>query len=482
MLLSWFSGATSMYHGQIDPTAPRPEGAPLSCESGEPPNPVCLRQITPFSIYVVARVLSALLSLVTVAVVYTGGRQVFDRRVGLLAALLVGLCPMVVQIAHYENPGATTLLVSSTALFVSLRLMRKIAPSRKLYASTGLLVGLSAAARYNAAVVGVVFLLACFMTWRRQRRFAPILIGCAAIPLVFLIGTPGALFEFRVFFDDVRYILFWYGSAGGGPGWTSTSALQAAFVYWRYMFLIVLGPVVLVAAIVGLFRLLKSYRAGGVRFWTGIGLAAYLVCYTLLALTSKRLNANLLIPMITPVALLGAYGFWQVIEAIRVNRELRFGAAIVLVAWPAFLSVYLAGMFAAPDSRMLAQAWIHQRIPQNTPVHLLGSYNVPLDPLNYPTNQTFGGVAAQDDPLWDSSVIVYSDAYPHAILRDATLTEDPVDIENTEATLQRLQTQWVELARFPRAYWPGQDIAPDDVSYWHQMEIVVYCNPANCPV
>jgi hypothetical protein len=79
-------------------------------------------------------------------------------------------------------------------------------------------------------------------------------------------------------------------------------------------------------------------------------------------------------------------------------------------------------------------------------------------------------------------VIVYSDAYPHSILRDLTLTEDPTEIQNTEATIQHLQSQWIELARFSRTYWPGQDIAPDDVSFWHQMEIVVYCNPTNCPV
>jgi hypothetical protein len=30
--------------------------------------------------------------------------------------------------------------------------------------------------------------------------------------------------------------------------------------------------------------------------------------------------------------------------------------------------------------------------------------------------------------------------------------------------------------------WPGKNLPPDDVSYWHQMGITIYCNPANCPV
>jgi hypothetical protein len=29
---------------------------------------------------------------------------------------------------------------------------------------------------------------------------------------------------------------------------------------------------------------------------------------------------------------------------------------------------------------------------------------------------------------------------------------------------------------------PGEKLSPDDISCWHQSEIVIYCNPANCPV
>ncbi len=480
LVMSWLSNATSLYHGSIDPHAPPADNSELQCEVPAPPDSRCQRQITPFSVYVVARWVSVLMMLIAVSVVYTGGRLVFNRRVGLLAAALVGFSPMVVQFAHYENPGAPTLAVSSAALFMSLILMKRQSPSRKMYIAAGLLVGLSASARYNAGVVGVVLLVACIVNWRRNRQIAPPLIGLAVVPIGFLIATPGAIFEFRVFFENVRYILLYYGSRGGGPGWTTSGSLQSIGYYWRYVFLIVIGPLTSIATLFGLFRLLKRFRAKDFPFWMGVGLVAYMLVYTGFALSSIRLNPNLLIPMITPVALVGAYGFDSLPSlSVRWGRVI---LALVMLAWPVYLAVSAAGLFAREDNRMLAQDWIYQHVPRDTPVSLVGSYNVPLDPRDYPPTQAFGWAAADDDPLWNAPLIIYSDSYPHAVLRDLNLVQKPVDAQDAETTLQRLQKDWIEVARFPRVYWAGQDIPPDDTSLLHQMEIVIYCNPTTCPV
>ncbi len=482
MLMSWLSNATSIYHGPFDPTAKLPEGTVLNCEIGAPPNPVCLRQIAPFSVYVVARYLSALMTLLMVSIVYITGHLIFSKQVGLVAALLVAFCPMVVQIAHYENPGATTLAISSAALCLSLILIKRPSASWKFYAGAGLFVGLSAAARYNAVVVGIVFLLACILSWWGRRKFKPIFIGFIAIPIGFVIGTPGSIFEIHKFIEDATYIIFWYSTLGGGPGWTTSGVSQSLAIYWRYIILIVIGPLAALAGLFGLASLLRRFRFKDLSFWAGVGLLLYVVVYSFAALSSKRLNANLIIPLITPLALLAAYGLSHLPALFQRRRSVILILAVVLLAWPVFLSFFLAGMFLAPDSRMLAQAWIEANIPHNTPIHLLGSYNVPLDPLDYPTVETEGAQAPLDDPLWNSPIIVYSDSYPLTVLRDPSLTENPADVENTRAILQRLQSQWIELARFKRTDWPGENLPPDDVSFWHQMEIVVYCNPTNCPV
>jgi hypothetical protein len=186
--------------------------------------------------------------------------------------------------------------------------------------------------------------------------------------------------------------------------------------------------------------------------------------------------------LILPIALLAARGTTWLWQKAGRTQWAAVGLAALLLSWPAYLSVQFVQLLATPDTRLLAQAWIYQHVPKGTTVHLLSSYNVPLDPLDYRATNTYAIAVKADDPLWNSPIIVYSDAGPFAVRRDPALTENPTDIADMEATVNRLQTDWIELVRFPRLFWPGQNIPPDDVSFWHQMEIVIYCNPANCPV
>src|SRR5262249_44002142 len=148
----------------------------------------------------------------------------------------------------------------------------------------------------------------------------------------------------------------------------------------------------------------------------------------------KRLNANLLLPLIMPLALLAAYGAVWLWNRLGHARWIAVSLAVLLLVWPSYLSLRFTQLITTPDTRMQAQAWIYQHIPKGTDIHLLGSYNVPLDPLDYVTQQTYSsGIGVKpDDPLWNSSVIVYSDSAAYAVMRDSRLTENVDDIKYTE--------------------------------------------------
>ncbi len=73
--------------------------------------------------------------------------------------------------------------------------------------------------------------------------------------------------------------------------------------------LIVVGPVMTLAALVGLALTLRRWRSARWReAWTGAVLAVYVLVYTVMALPGKRIQANLLFPLIVPLALLAGYG------------------------------------------------------------------------------------------------------------------------------------------------------------------------------
>ncbi|HVO69263.1 MAG TPA: hypothetical protein VMT24_04410, partial [Aggregatilineaceae bacterium] len=281
-----------------------------------------------------------------------------------------------------------------------------------------------------------------------------------------------------------RGILRWYQVSGGGPGFTTGRGLSAFYYHWRYVVLIAVGPVAIGCALLGLGAACRSWRskARWQDTWIGLVLALYLLVYTVLALPGRRIQANLLFSLIVPVALLAGYGITWLWERWGRRPWVLASLAAVLLAWPTIVSILFAYRIATPDTRMDAQAWIYAHVPRGATVHLFGSYNVPLDPLDYQIFQAFDRQESLNRLLKArEQFVVYSDARPFVILRDPALASDQDRAREAEID-QVLATDWIELARFKRMPWPGEHLAPDDVSYWHQVEIVIYCNPADCPV
>jgi len=441
------------------------------------------RAIAPFALYVTARYLSALYTLLAVALAYAAGRLACGAFAGRAAAGLVALSPLMVQHAHYATPNAQATLLTTASLLAALAILKDARPARlpesALYALGGLLVGLTMAARYNFVVIGLVTGLALLTAWWRHRRPLPVILGFGMMPLGFALGTPGIVFATDEVTGQIRDILDWYRVAGGGPGFTAGRGLDSMFVHWRYLALVGIGPLALAAAGFGAASAIAAWRQRWQGAWVGAVLLAYLAVYTALALPGVRLQNNLLPPLIPALAVLGGAGAAR----LRAQRPRLAWAGLALAfAWIGALSVLFVFRIATPDNRLRAQEWIYEHVPRGSRVLLLEPYNVPLDPLDYETAYTFAGERTPEQvQRARAQIIVYADAFPHAVLRDRARS-DEASIAREEGIRAILRDEWIELVRFPRMPWPAANLTPDDVSYWHQFEIVVYCNPADCPV
>ncbi|MBI5957550.1 MAG: hypothetical protein HY866_02370, partial [Chloroflexi bacterium] len=268
---------------------------------------------------------------------------------------------------------------------------------------------------------------------------------------------------------------------GGGPGFTAERGLESFYYNWRYVALVALGPAALLAAIAGQILTLRRWRDQWQTAWLGLALILYMLVYTALALPGKRLQANLLLPLLLPIALLAGSAFAAWWDRWR-QHSWRMITLFLLIGWPGVIGLWFTTQISTTDNRLRAQAWIYEHIPRGTAIHMLEPYNVPLDPLDYQTEYTYAGeVSAEKVSQSNAQIIVYSDSYPYTVLRDTALSSQEVRAKEI-AIKNVLATEWIELKRFKRLPWPAEKIAPDDVSYWHQMEIVIYCNPADCPV
>lgn len=456
----WLSGAQSLPHNR---------------EHGD-------RSIAPFQLYVMARALSALWTMLAVALIYATGKLAFGHRAGMTAAGLVAISPLMVEHAHFATPNAQTTMLNTAALLLAVILFTGKRVSRlplwTVYGLAGLLVGLTAAARYNAGAVGVVTGLALLTAWRRDRHWSLLLIGLATIPLGFVLGVPGLILATDEVIGQIRDILDWYRVRGGGAGFTAERGLPALGYHWRYAILIGIGPLATFLALFGIGTTLPGARTHHRPLV--FALLAYLIIYSALALLGRRLQANLLFPLLAPLALLAsnaAAATWQ-----RWGRHAGVPLTIALLLWPAVLTTLLVYRLTIPDTRLQAQEWIYSHVPRGTSIYLLGPYNVPLDPLDYAITQTYATEAGSEEVRnTAASLIVYSDAYPFVALRNPRVSS-PRAIAREEAIRDLLNTEWIVLKHFARVPWPGERLPPDDISYWFQMGITIYCRPVECPV
>ncbi len=165
-------------------------------------------------IYKVGRSLAVLFDLGSILLVFLIGRRLFDRRVGLLAALLLALAVMPIQQAHFFVDPTFSTFFALLALYWAVRMAQ--GGGLGVAIALGLSIGAGMATRITLATLGLVAIVAAVqaaLAWRAgttnsdtaqaqpgRRSFAGRFLGYN-FPLLFLAGVL-TLFTFRVLQPD----------------------------------------------------------------------------------------------------------------------------------------------------------------------------------------------------------------------------------------------------------------------------------------
>ena len=163
------------------------------------------------------RVLSALADVGTVALVYFLGASIWSRRSGLLAAALVALAVLHIQLSHFFAVDTFLALFSTATVFFLVRVARRGRTMDSVLA--GLFLGLALATKISVAPMLAAYFVAHFMyafglapsdddrprcwwtgSWTRSRE--PLLEDWRLIA-VFLVTQPYAILDWGRFYADV---------------------------------------------------------------------------------------------------------------------------------------------------------------------------------------------------------------------------------------------------------------------------------------
>lgn len=295
------------------------------------------------------------------------GRRLLGTRTALLAAALLAVFPGAVTNSQFNKPDTLAGLLALLSVMLALRYLD--AGSRGRALACGVVVGLAAAAKYNAGWA-ILSLLVAVMVRRRRLVLASsdLYLGMLGVVLGFFLGCPYALADFPRFLNHLALDIHEYGVAGredaeGVDNWWNHAGYLASHGA---------GALPMIAAGAGLALLLR--RMNGRR---AVFLVFPLVYFSHYSAQRIKHEASL-VPLYPFLAILAAYSVvagaaWLSSRAGRrpgtprhVQPALVVAGALALLAAPLVRSVRHDQFATRRDSGSYAREWIDQAFAPGT--------------------------------------------------------------------------------------------------------------------
>lgn len=364
----------------------------------------------PTSAYVLARLVTALLGTVTVALTYRLGRRVYGRTAGLVAAALLAATFLHARDGHFATNDVLTALLATWALEFAVRLARR--PRGRELVLGAAVVGLAAATKYSAAasalplalgyilgptrmsaggprgaVTGAGSARAAWPTavgglpgWLRRLVDGRLLLAGIVACAVFLAAVPYAVIRPQPFIADLAQL-----AARGRAGFKGVAIDPApGWVFYIKSLAWGMGPLMLAVAIAGLARAVARRRAPAE--WVLASLPLLMWGY----LGGQLLMfARFMIPALPALAVLAAGVVVAIGRAVAsaggdvdaqgpsrdgaraIGRRPALTAAALtalLVAQPLASALRFDVLLGREDTRTEAKRWLEANVPEGTAV------------------------------------------------------------------------------------------------------------------
>jgi Dolichyl-phosphate-mannose-protein mannosyltransferase len=327
----------------------------------------------PTAVFVVARVVVAVLGTAAVWLTYLAGARLLDRAIGLLAAAILAFGFLPVFYSHLALNDVPTLAPVALALYGIAGVLRL--GRRRDYAIAGVGIGLAAATKYTGGITLVCLLaaFACDAVGGRMataaRRFA---LAVVLALVAFLVANPYAALDPHAFFTGVNQQASL--AAGTEPVKLGSNPGSGIDYYlWTFTWGLGWGPTI--AALGGAGLLLVRRRIA-----MALVLLPAPIAFIVFMGDQQRFFGRWLLPVFPIVAILGAYGAVELARALSRPRppEARRGRLATLLA-AAIVAVLMLGqsvvadlhndrVLSRPDTRNLVRAWMVAHVPAGAKV------------------------------------------------------------------------------------------------------------------
>jgi len=306
-----------------------------------------------------SRTLSAMMSVLVVALTFIMGALLFDKSVGYIAALLLAVSMSFVTIAHFSTVDAPSNFWYWLSCACALLVWKRGTP--RWYFLAALTAGLAIGVKTDRLLLLLPLLVSHFMR-PEKRQWSKLLWFVALIPLGFVLANPALLMSPFEFLDGYTRDLF-FNKARGVPGQTSyVTILEHAKTGLGWpLFIIALSGVAF-----ALYHLVRRRNTGAI-VWL---LATFAPYYLIFGSASEI--APWYLPLFFPGLMICAgYAVVTLMNSLPQRYTIAMKAAVaVIFVYSFFYSLAIALQFSN-DSRYLAKEWIEKNVPAKTAVEML---------------------------------------------------------------------------------------------------------------
>ena len=306
-------------------------------------------------VFIIARVVSAIVGTLAVWALYLAGARFFDRRVGLLAAALLAVAFLPVFYSHLALNDVPTLAPICLSLWGTAGILRD--GRRRHYAIAGIGLGLACATKYTGGIVLVPLLAAAAL----RRDVRGVLLAGGLSLAAFFVANPYAFIDHGAFHQGLVHQSTAADDALGKLGLTQTSGI--AYYLWTFTWGI--GWVPVIAAAIAIIVL--ALRDPGAM----VVLAPAPVVFLLFMGTQGRFFGRWLMPIFPLVCILAAVLVVRVVDAVATRRPslapvvLAVGV-IALCGQGLVYSLHEGLVLSRADTRNLARDWLVANVPEHT--------------------------------------------------------------------------------------------------------------------
>ncbi|HEV7808017.1 MAG TPA: glycosyltransferase family 39 protein, partial [Solirubrobacteraceae bacterium] len=314
----------------------------------------------PTQIWVLSRVLAAVLGTLAIWLTYLAGARLVDRRVGLLAAGIFAVAFLPVFYSKLALNDVPTLAGLCLALWGIAGILRFGRARDYVFAGIGL--GLACATKYTGGIVLLALLGAVGAQFAAGggKAFAlrGLAIAAVASLAAFVVANPYAVLDFGAFWEGLTHQSDASGDAAGKLGLTQDNGYE----YYLWSFGWGLGWIPLVLAAGGAVRLWFDERR---LLWV---LVPPVVVFVLFMGSQERYFGRWLMPVFPFVCILAAYAAIELAQwASRRSPALKptfLALAVVAVCGQGFVySLHSGLVLSREDTRNLTRAWMVANVP-----------------------------------------------------------------------------------------------------------------------